>query len=51
MHKSILFCSLGAILRSKMDVTENVSLIGMVSLKMNRLVLSKDFTDADQKFD
>ena len=31
-----------------MDVTEHVSLIGMSSLKMNRLGMSKDFTDADQ---
>ena len=30
-----------------MDVTEHVSLIGMSSLKMNRLGMSKDFTDAD----
>ena len=31
-----------------MDVAENVSLVSMLSLIMNRLGLSKDFTDADR---
>ena len=31
-----------------MDVAENVSLVSMLSLIMNRLGLSKDFADVDQ---
>ena len=42
------FVLCGVDLGQKMDVTENVSVVSMPSLIMNRLGVSKDFTDADR---